>query len=290
MSMPVANMPGITPVKKVGVVKLFIIGAVFVALLFILHQLWTKKSAFDNRRPWILKGTKSGKTEKPIQQDPNVNESVLLKRSENEVGGLEFSYSFWMYIDDWTYRYGQWKHVFHKGNRSSWPLRCPGVWLHPTENAMRIYMNTYRSISEFLDITDIPLNKWFHVVIAVRQKTLDVYLNGNMVRSKQLKGIPKQNYSDFYMNINGGFSGFLSEVRYYDYYIHLSEIMDSIMAGPTTNKCIDSKEVPPYFAYDWWIKSQRDTKTVVSDHNVMANDGGTRLVSINCPAQSGTSR
>ena len=41
-----------------------------------------------------------------------------------------------MFIDDWSYKYGQWKHVMHKGNESSWPLRAPGMWLHPKENIL----------------------------------------------------------------------------------------------------------------------------------------------------------
>jgi hypothetical protein len=58
-----------TPVKKkAGVVKMLLIAIIFVFLLYIIHQLWTKKAAFDNRRPWIMKGTKSGKVEKVVSK------------------------------------------------------------------------------------------------------------------------------------------------------------------------------------------------------------------------------
>ena len=60
-----------------------------------------------------------------LLQDPSEFGAKTLGRSENEYSGLEFSYSFWMYIDDWSCKYGQWKHVMHKGNTSSWPLRAP---------------------------------------------------------------------------------------------------------------------------------------------------------------------
>ena len=78
----------------------------------------------------------------------------------------------------------------HKGNDSSWPDRSPGVWLHPKKNAMRVYMNTFKHIAEYTDIEDLP-NKWFHVVIAVRQRNLDVFINGNLVKRHNLEGIPK---------------------------------------------------------------------------------------------------
>ena len=74
-----------------------------------------------------------------------------------------------MHINDWSYKYGQWKHIMHKGNDSSWPLRSPGIWLHPKKNSMRVYMNTFKNIGEFVDIDDLPMGKWFDVVVGVRQ-------------------------------------------------------------------------------------------------------------------------
>ena len=58
------------------------------------------------------------------------------------------------------YKVGEWKHVFHKGNKTSFPNRAP-VWIHPNNNALRIYMNTYDNPLEYVDIDNIP-RKWFH--------------------------------------------------------------------------------------------------------------------------------
>jgi len=258
------------------VVALIIGLIVFTIIFYILYQLYLKFDAYKNRHPWILKGTKDGKSRMVVVQDPIKNADQLLKRSENELSGLEFTYSMWLFVDDWSYKYGQWKHIMHKGNESSWPLRCPGMWFHPTQNAIRVYCNTFRDISEYVDVTDIPFNKWFHITVAVRQKTLDVYLNGNLIRTKQLSSLPKQNYSDVYLNLNRGFSGFMSQVRYYDYYIHLSEIMDALQLGPENTPCVDSNEVPPYFSYDWWLNSQHDVDVKTSG-NVMHENTGDSL-------------
>ena len=57
---------------------------------------------------------------------------------------------------------------------------------------MRVYMNTFKNIGEHTDIHNLPLNKWFHVVIAVRQRYLDVYINGNLAKRHTLSIIPNK--------------------------------------------------------------------------------------------------
>jgi hypothetical protein len=100
-----------------------------------------------------------------------------------------FTYSMWVFIDDMSYKSGQWKHIMHKGNSTSWPNRAPGIWIHPTENKLRVYTNTYKNIAEFVDVENIPINKWFHLAVAVRQQDLDIYMNGNLLKRKRLEGL-----------------------------------------------------------------------------------------------------
>ena len=51
-----------------------------------------------------------------IPQNPNVDGAKPVLRSNNQRGGLEFTWSVWLYIDDMVYKNGQRKHIFHKGN------------------------------------------------------------------------------------------------------------------------------------------------------------------------------
>merc|ERR1711991_242911 len=121
-----------------GVVKVIVITILIMFLVNIGKRIYKGYKKYSEGSPWILKGTKDAKKRMILLQDPSRMGSKTLGRSENEYSGLEFSYAFWMHIDDWAYKYGQWKHVFHKGNSSSWPLRAPGVWLHPKKNSMRV--------------------------------------------------------------------------------------------------------------------------------------------------------
>ena len=165
------------------------------AVLIIVHAIRgavSHVSYFKTSRVWINNGdTLCPKT-------PLVVPADKFRRSRNELGGSEFTYAFWMYIEDWSFKYGQWKHVMHKGNSSSWPNRSPGIWLHPKNNTMRFYMNTYNSVSgNFIDIQNIPLSKWFHVTFSVNQLTMDVYINGNLRKTYKFTSLPKQNFGNF---------------------------------------------------------------------------------------------
>ena len=48
----------------------------------------------------------------PVYQDPKTNGSKTIKRSKNESNGIEFTYVTWIYVNDWAYKYGDWKHIF----------------------------------------------------------------------------------------------------------------------------------------------------------------------------------
>ena len=42
-------------------------------------------------------------------------------------------------------------------------------------------MNTFKNITEQIEIKDIPFNKWLCLVIRAEGRNLDVYVNGNIV-------------------------------------------------------------------------------------------------------------
>jgi len=239
-----------TPQYKIYAAIIAIILVIF--LVYISKKIFKKYKDYKNSKLWILKGTKSARQRTIILQDPSLTDSKTIKRSKNEEAGIEFTYMFWVFINDWSYKYGQWKHIMHKGNESSWPLRAPGVWLHPKQNTMRVYMNTFTEIGQHVDIPNIPLNKWFFVAISIKNSNLDVYINSNLVKRKELNGIPKQNFSDLYLSAFDGFGGYLSNIRYFDYYASYAELFRHMNRGPSMMPCIDSKEMPPYLTANWW--------------------------------------
>ena len=236
-----------------------IIGVIFIinATLLVLYSIKLLITHFKNGKinsPWILKGTKVGRKSMVIPQNPKNPDTVILYRSDNQEDGIEFTYNFWMLIEDYGYKTNDWKHVFHKGDKNAEPNMCPGVYLHPNQNTMRIYLNTMKNIKEHIDITDIPLKKWIHVAIILKQKKLEVYINGYMKRSHTLTSIPRQNFGDVWLNLRGGFDGYISKLRYHRKALEYHEVEKLISEGPSKSACIDSDSLPPYLDNEWWLK------------------------------------
>ena len=157
------------------------------------------------RVPILTVTSNASSGQKAFLQDPNLatNSGYLpLLHSENQLTGIEFSYTTFIYIhpdtDDGT---NGWKTIFYKGYATSpFPLMGPGVFVSSTNTTngsptLRIVMNTYDSWFNYVDIDQITFNKWFHLAIVLRKNTLEVYINGNLASRLSIKGtLPYQNY------------------------------------------------------------------------------------------------
>ena len=175
-----------------------------------------------------------------FQQDPSANGSKTIYRSVNATDGIEFTWSVWIFIDNLQTNSGIYKHVFSKGNSDLqdngliYPNNAPGLYLAPNTNALIVMMNTFNVINEEIFIPDIPLNKWVNVIIRCQNTSLDVYVNGTIARSINLVGVPKQNYGDVYVAMNGGFGGNISNLWYYNYALGTAAIQKIAEDGPNT--------------------------------------------------------
>lgn len=193
-----------------------------------------------NNNPILIDGMiDASKTPTPIPQNPKSNGAITINRSINSPSGIEFTWSVWIFINDVSSSNGKYKHIFSKGNNIDvqnnglyFPNNAPGMYIYPNTNDLLIVMNTYDSIQEEITIKDIPIGKWINVILRCRDKILDVYINGTITKSVNLNGVPKQNYGDVFVAMNGGFNGNLSELRYYDYAVGLNEINGLSTMGP----------------------------------------------------------
>jgi len=199
--------------------------------------------------PKLINGMVDAKQLVVIPQDPEAEGAVTVSRSVNADEGIEFTWSVWMFIDDLTYNSGKYRCVFYKGNDYAknpnandsetqglnFPNNAPGLYIAPNTNDLVIMMNTFNVINEEIIINDVPINKWVNVIIRCKNNTIDVYVNGSIIKSHELHGVPKQNYGDVYVAPNGGFSGYISNLWYYNYALGISEIQKLINKGPNTN-------------------------------------------------------
>lgn len=213
------------------------------------------------KTPHLIDGMIDGKHMNVIHMDPTLKSSKPIMRSVNQPDGIEFTWSLWVFIEDLEYKQGMIKHIFHKGNDNigddgaNAPNNAPGLYLAENTNELVVMMNTFNKVQEEITIDDIPLNKWLNVIIRCEGRNLDVYINGTIVKRHVLSGVPKQNYGDVYMSMNGGFSGFTSNLWYYDYALGLRSINNIVKDGPNTSMK-DSQMTDPkhkYLSQRWYL-------------------------------------
>lgn len=254
-------------VAKVAFLLLILV--VFIIAIRVSVQLLTWLFSYSTS-PQLIDGMVNAKNMMVIPQNPNLNGSIPLLRSDNQEKGIEFTYSTWIFIDDLVYQEGQYRHIFHKGNDNinyttapigmNQPNNAPGLYIAPNTNALVVVMNTFNDIEEKVTIDDIPINKWICVQIRVENHQLDTYINGKLVKRLIMKGVPKQNYGDVYVGMNGGFSGYVSDLKYFNYGLGTSEIQNIVDKGPNTTMVGNSmtESVPKYLSLRWFFMGNKD--------------------------------
>ena len=207
-----------------------------------------------NESPHLIDGTVNASQMIIFPQDPSNNGAVTIYRSVNAEDGVEFTWSLWLFINNLN-NSTAYKHIFSKGNSDLqengliYPNNAPGLYIAPNTNTLVVMMNTFNVINEEILIPDIPLNKWVNVIIRCKNTTLDVYVNGTIARSINLIGVPKQNYGDVYVAMNGGFDGYISNLWYHNYALGTAAIQKISENGPNT-KMIGSNAInDSYFNY-----------------------------------------
>jgi hypothetical protein len=194
-----------------------------------------------NQSPQLINGMVDATQMVVFPQDPSSNGAVTIYRSVNATDGVEFTWSVWIFINTLQSSAGTYQHVFSKGNSTIGedgmisPNNAPGVYLSPDTNNLLVVMNTFSTINEEINVPDIPINKWFNLIIRCQNTTLDIYVNGTITRSIELSGVPKQNYGDVYVAMNGGFNGYVSNLWYYNYALGTLAIQNLVANGPNTN-------------------------------------------------------
>ena len=218
-----------------------------------------------------------------IPQDPSKKGAKPILRSNNQREGLEFTWSVWVFINGDLYNdnHSDYKHVFHKGNDTIntsgdnkgivYPVNGPGLYITPRLDdntngnvaGLKIIMNTFKSVDQDIVIKDVPLNKWVNVIIRVtKQQQLDVYINGTLVKRLMLDSVPRQNYGDVFVSMNGGFTGNTASLRYFETAIGTNKIQSIVDKGPNTNfiaGSMDSKrDTAKYLSNRWFMQSAQE--------------------------------
>lgn len=152
-----------------------------------------------------------------------------------------------LYSPDYLYDYKQ---------GMAFPINSPGLYLSKETNNLKFIMSTmgdYSNIEddgnpaeagddnsssklfESIDISGIPLDKWFCLVIRAKNNVLDAYVNGVIHTRHYVEHVMKQTYYDVQFGLNGGWNGYISSLKYHNKGISAVEIQNICNKGPNLN-------------------------------------------------------
>jgi hypothetical protein len=160
-----------------------ILAVIVILVIFLIINMLTSKS---NK----LSSMQDGNVEKIIPASD-------LSSSTNNTSN--FTYSVWFYIEDWTYRYGQEKVILTRIDSDRNP--SPQIALGAFQNNLNVSLQTYpdgsntdtSSVSQThnCNIKNVPIQSWVNALISVNGRTLDVYIDGKLVRTCVMPGVAR---------------------------------------------------------------------------------------------------
>lgn len=228
----------------------------------------------ESSSPYIFNGTIEGSHSVVVPQDPKYDNAIPILRSVNEKNGIEFSWSLWMFLDDNAVSNGNTNiHIFHKGDSHTTgdlhKIAAPGLYLDGQNNNLLVTMNTHNTDIttdtdnklEKIEVSGVPMNKWVNIIIRVKNRRVDVYINGTIKRSVELDDVPKQNYGEIFIaqNTSPSLQGSkLSNLRYHDHALNVYDIQKLVQSGPN-RKLVTSSAMTDnsssYLAFDWYYNN-----------------------------------
>ena len=256
---------------------LLLILFLFIMLLRLGTRLLSYIFSFSSS-PVLLNGMKDGESLVVIPQDPNVPGSIPILRSSDQLDGLVFTWSSWIYVKQPTIPNNgcqqnelpvkcrdssAFNHIWSKGSNQPGadgimsPNNAPGLYLSADHTKLLVAMSTFDTPNEEIIIDDIPIGHWISIIIRQDQHRLGVFINGRLTRSVILNGVPKQNYDPVLMGLNGGFSGYLSQLQYFASALGANKIQQILKAGPNLSSTGNYNDTTSnYLSFRWYFPLQ----------------------------------
>ena len=191
--------------------------------------------AIANGKPAVsVLGSNTVPDQAPLPLDGKVLTTIPAANIPITQGG-DNGVQFWMYIKDWDYEFGKKKSILFRKDSTNAAFKNPDISLHETDNSLNVTVSIYPASSGAgsssspagsnsgsatgdsytCTVENVPLQTWFAVSVTVFQRNLDVYINGKLVKSCVLPGVPRPAAGDIVVGDNKGFSGSVCNVHAY---------------------------------------------------------------------------
>jgi hypothetical protein len=155
------------------------------------------------------------------------------------VSASKYNYNLWVYVDDYGIRNGDDKCILFKGDKGTLKMNDvnavhgnPSVWLLKHNNTLRVNISNDNGESDTCDVAKFPLQRWVNLNLSLNGNVIDIYLDGHLAKSCVLAGPIKINKERLYVCPDGGFSGFIANLKISNDALSSSKILDLYKKGP----------------------------------------------------------
>jgi hypothetical protein len=159
-------------------------------------------------------------------------ETVIPGNKMNNATSVNYSFSIWLYISDWSGSYGKPKVVFSRD------VAKPLVTLGALENSLTTTIKLQDGSTQPCVVQNIPIQKWTNILITVNDRALDTYMNGKLAKTCMLPSVPaapSTGNSSVYLTPKGGFTGYTARFKYWANPVNPQEAWNVYKAGPGGN-------------------------------------------------------
>ena len=169
-----------------------------------------------------------------------------------------FSFSVWVYIDEWSVNYGNAKNILLIKSPSTVGPCFFAIYFSKTTNDLNIYVdptrlanidtseNAFNSLNATCSITNFPLQSWVNISVSVYNRAIDLYIDGKLIRTCSMSTVASAISRNSEIFIGGsarpltnlevpGFSGFIASVVYSPDVFSPKEVWDIYSRGYTNS-------------------------------------------------------
>jgi hypothetical protein len=197
---------------------------------------------------WSRGLSPSGGSSDQVPEPVDGRSGKVIPASQVPLGvASDYGLQFWMYIKDWDTGFGKEKQVLIRSDPANAAIINPRVSLHPTDNSLNVTVSVFSNEPQAAPagaevgasgdnftctVENVPLQAWFSVSVTVFQRNLDIYINGRLVKSCVLPGVPRPAVGDITLGSKTeGFSGTLCTLKNFSNGLTPEDAKDFFEAG-----------------------------------------------------------
>ena len=151
-------------------------------------------------------------------------------------GNANTGYGIWVYVNNWSHEYGNEKTIMKREVTTT-----KGFHLYLDKHQNNLILKVYTKPDststinhDICKVNNFPLQKWVHVIFTFSGRTLDMYLNGKLVKTKYLQNYPKligSESPDLSITSSTTFDGYTTRFRYYPETVTPQQAYDEYTSG-----------------------------------------------------------